>query len=109
MIKIGFIGLGGMGRAQADAFATTLACEIAAGSDPSPDACKAFASQYPAANVFAHHLDLLKDTSIDAIIIATPTAYHADIAIAAMRAGRHVLVEKPMARSVEQCRRMMEC
>lgn len=51
---------------------------------------------------------VLDDPEVDAIYIATPTASHADLAIAAARAGKHVLVEKPMAMSVAECDAMIE-
>lgn len=54
--------------------------------------------------------DLLKDPRVDAVCIATPTGTHAEIAIAAARAGKHVLTEKPMAASIEQAAAMLkEC
>ena len=52
--------------------------------------------------------DLAEDPSIDAVVIATPNALHAPQAIACLRAGKHVLVEKPMARTVAECDAMIE-
>src|SRR5215831_1978279 len=51
--------------------------------------------------------DLLADRSIDAVVIATPNALHAPQAIACLQAGKHVLVEKPMATSVAQAEGMI--
>src|SRR5437868_3531363 len=50
--------------------------------------------------------ELAEDPSIDAVVVATPNALHAEQTIACLRAGKHVLVEKPMATSVEDCDRM---
>jgi predicted dehydrogenase len=51
---------------------------------------------------------VIDDPDVTAVYVATPTATHAEYAIAAARAGKHVLVEKPMAMSSEECRRMVE-
>src|SRR5205085_6485896 len=51
--------------------------------------------------------ELAEDPSIDAAVVGTPNALHAEQAIACLHAGKHVLVEKPMATSVEECDRMI--
>ncbi len=56
--------------------------------------------------VFRDYRDLLRDTSIEAVIIALPLHLHAPVAVAAMAAGKHVLVEKLMAHNVAQCKLM---
>lgn len=56
---------------------------------------------------YKNHEALLADPSIEAVVIAVPLNMHADIAIQAMRAGKHVLSEKLMAHSVSQCKRMI--
>tara|TARA_R110002096_G_scaffold436038_3_gene665870 strand:- start:13714 stop:14676 length:963 start_codon:yes stop_codon:yes gene_type:complete len=52
--------------------------------------------------------DIFEDPSIDAVVIATPISTHAELAAAALDAGKHVLLEKPMAHSVEQCDLLIE-
>ena len=52
--------------------------------------------------------DVLNDSRIDAIAIATPVHTHYELALAALRAGKHVLVEKPLAQTSEQVRRLIE-
>ena len=52
--------------------------------------------------------DLLKDKRIDAIAIATPVHTHFELALAALKAGKHILVEKPLAQTSEQVRRLIE-
>lgn len=107
-MNIGFIGLGGMGRYQATAFSRTGDRTVAAGSDVSAESQAKFKADFPDAKVFADHRELLADKAIDAVVIATPTGMHREIVIDALRSGRNVLVEKPMARTVAQCREMID-
>jgi len=59
-------------------------------------------SRYPAVKVSTDYRDLLADPSVDAVAVATPVSTHFDLAMAALRAGKHVLVEKPMTANSEQ-------
>ena len=52
-------------------------------------------------------MNLLENKKVDAVDICTPTKYHADIAVAAARAGKHVLCEKPIALSLEDADRII--
>lgn len=109
MIHIGFIGLGGMGRLQATSFGKLAnRCEVIAGSDPSEKSLAEFSKLFPHAKTYRNHHDLLADTNIDAVVIAPPTAFHKEITIDAIRAGRHILLEKPMARTVADCRAIVD-
>jgi predicted dehydrogenase len=108
MIRLGFIGLGGMGMHQAKTFAQVAGCQVAAGADPSPEMQAQFAKSYPAAQVYASPESLLAQPWIDAVVIATPTGFHQPIASAALAARIPVLLEKPMARTVAQCQRLIE-
>jgi predicted dehydrogenase len=67
----------------------------------------AFANQFGAKKWYAHWTDLVLDPEIDAVYIATPVAFHAPQTIAAARAGKHVLCEKPMALTVRECEKMI--
>lgn len=108
MINIGFIGLGNMGMHQVRSLAQVRGLRIAAGSDPADAAQKRFVEAYPDARVYGDHRQLLKDSAVDAVVVVSPTLYHKDIAIDAMKSGRHVMTEKPMARTVADCRRMID-
>lgn len=55
-------------------------------------------------HVFKDYNDLLKDTTIDAVIISLPTFLHAEAAIKAAEQGKHILLEKPMARNINECK-----
>lgn len=108
MINLGFIGLGGMGMGQVRAFAKVSGCRIAAGADPAEAARVNFAKEFPQSDVYPDYRSLLKDASVDAVVVVTPTYHHRDVSIAAMKSGRHVLTEKPMARTVADCQKMID-
>jgi predicted dehydrogenase len=65
-------------------------------------------ARYPAVKTTTDHRELLADPAIDAIVVATPVANHFDLAMQALHAGKHVLVEKPLAASAEQGERLIE-
>jgi predicted dehydrogenase len=62
--------------------------------------------RFPHVRLTTDFQDVLEDESVQAIVIATPTATHADLAVAALEAGKHVLVEKPLAASVSEIDRI---
>lgn len=68
----------------------------------------AFAAQHGAARAYTDYADLLRDRDVDIVYISTPNAQHAEQALAAARAGKHVLCEKPLALSVGDARRMVD-
>ena len=107
MLNIGFIGLGGMGRTQVGAFAQTEGCRLYAGADPSESARDEVSRMRPEMKTFADHRAMLEDDGVDAVVVATPTAFHPGPTIDALEAGKPVLVEKPMARTTEDCRSMI--
>jgi predicted dehydrogenase len=65
---------------------------------------KGYATRFGAAYCCTDYDEILKDDSIDAVLIATRNAQHAPQSMAALRAGKHVFVEKPMALTIEECR-----
>jgi len=69
---------------------------------------KGFASRFEASYCTTDYDEILKDPSIDAVLIATRNASHAPQSLAALRAGKHVFVEKPMALTIEECRELYE-
>ncbi len=98
-LNIAGVGVGGMGRSNLKNCAETE--NIVALCDVDPNyAAKTYAS-YPKAKVYVDYREMLeKQKDIDAVIVATPDHTHAVIAMAAMRAGKHVYVQKPLTHSV---------
>ena len=107
MINVGFIGLGGMGMGQAKAFAQVKTCKVVAGADLAAPSRERFSTEFPGSKVFEDYKEMLKDSGVDAVVIATPTFYHKDVAIDVLRSGRPVLSEKPVARYVADARKMI--
>lgn len=96
-----------MGRMQAQAFAQVDGCRVAAGSDLSEAARTEFAKLFPQADLYEDYERLLADPKLDAVVISTPTGTHLEVARAALKAGKPVLLEKPMARTVAECRQLI--
>jgi phthalate 4,5-cis-dihydrodiol dehydrogenase len=80
---------------------------IVAGADPRPEARARFAAEF-GARVYDTVAALCRDPGIDAIYLATPHQFHAAHAIAAAAAGKHLLIEKPMAVTLADCAAMIE-
>jgi predicted dehydrogenase len=69
---------------------------------------EAVRARYPGVKTVTSAADLFRSPEIAAVAIATPVSTHFDLAVAALRAGKHVLVEKPLAETSEKCRRMID-
>ncbi len=102
-MKVGIIGCGKVAHLHAAALARIPDTRLAAVADADPARAAAFAAQHGATAV-----DDLTTAGIDAAIVCTPHPQHAAPAIAAMNAGLHVLVEKPLASTVADCDRMID-
>lgn len=103
MIKLGIIGAGGITRAlhvKEIKSLPSLFC-IQAVADPAPH-MPSLAEELGTANIFADYMNLLQDASIEAVLVSTPHDLHEEICINAFKAGKHVLVEKPLATSVKE-------
>lgn len=108
MIGIAVIGYGYWGPNLARCVAEAQRCRLAAIVDPSPQARERAAGRYPGVPVLSDWAEALTRPDIDAVAIATPVRTHYEIALAALNAGRHVLVEKPMTETSVQGRRLVE-
>ncbi len=101
-INVAIVGLGYWGPNWLRNFASLEECTVQYGCDLSKERCRKFTLQYPSVTFTNRYEDLLEDASLDAIVIATPTKTHADLAKRALTAGKHVLIEKPMTASVAE-------
>lgn len=120
MIKIGLIGIGGMGRMHYGCYANNPNAKITALCDVD-EAKRTGAWEDQSLNLgggsqagidmtgvgsYEDVYELIKNADVDAIDICLPTPLHAPVTLAALRAGKHVLCEKPMAWTVEDCAAM---
>lgn len=107
-LRVGIAGLGRLGQRHAKALAFhTPNCELVAACSP-VESEQAFAREaLKVQKVYGNYADMLKDPEIDAVVLVTPTTLHADQAIEALKAGKHVFVEKPLALNVPDCERVL--
>jgi predicted dehydrogenase len=108
MVRIGVIGYGYWGPNLVRNFAACPATQVAAVSDLSEERLAVVARAYPSAQVTTDYRDLLRNPKVDAVAISTPVDTHFPIAMEAIKAGKHVLVEKPITASSEQALRLIE-
>jgi phthalate 4,5-cis-dihydrodiol dehydrogenase len=101
-IRLGIAGLGLAGAFMIRGAAADPRIALCAGMDPLSRPREAFAQQFNAPTYSAFH-DLCRDPSVEAIYIASPHRFHASQAVEAMEQGKHVLVEKPLALTLEEC------
>lgn len=107
MVRIGIIGAGRMGRVHAESIQKLTGQAALAGCvDISPKAVAEFTARFPA-RVYDSTAELLADPAVNAVVIATPTPTHAEIALQALQAGKHVFCEKPLARTLAQGRALL--
>ena len=102
MISIGVIGYGYWGPNLVRNFAEAPGARVGFVTDMRPERLAQLTARYPTAKVSTDYRDLISDASVDAVAIATPVSSHFELAMAALRAGKHVLVEKPMTATSEQ-------
>jgi predicted dehydrogenase len=107
-VGVAVVGYGYWGPNLARNFAETEAAQLVAICDMQPAKLAVAKRRHPAASMTPEFHDLLTDTRIDAIAIATPVQTHYELALAALRAGKHVLVEKPLTEKSEHSRHLIE-
>ncbi len=107
--RIGFIGAGGIAQTHMKYLKMLSGVEIVAAADISKAALKRSKEQFDIAKTFSDYKAMLKESpEIEAVSICTPNGLHAENTIAALQAGKHVLVEKPMAMNAKEGQRMLD-
>lgn len=107
MLNIALIGLGYWGPNLARNLAVLSGARLHTVCDTRTERLEYFARQYPGVKTLTNACDLFDDSEIDAVVVATPVQTHFELAAAALSAGKHVMVEKPLAQTSKQCEELI--
>jgi predicted dehydrogenase len=108
MIRIAIAGCGYWGPNLARNFNALADCRVTAVCDTDPVRLQHMKSLYPGVEASLDYDEILDRADVEAVAIATPTRLHYPMALQALEAGKHVLVEKPIATSVQECEALLE-
>jgi predicted dehydrogenase len=103
MVRVGLVGLGYWGPNLVRNFSSLRECQVTAICDRNPKRLEHVAELYPSTFATTDSNELLSSGKVDAVVIGTPTRTHYAIARAALEAGMHTFVEKPLATSSREC------
>jgi predicted dehydrogenase len=106
-LKVGIIGLGGIANTHVPGWKASPDAELVAGSDINTAVFNTWREKYGVTRFYEKPADLINDPNIDIIDICSPNMYHAEQAIAALSAGKHVISEKPLAPTPDDIRKMI--
>jgi protoporphyrinogen oxidase/predicted dehydrogenase len=107
-VRIGVVGLGYWGPNLARNLADSSAFDLAYLCDSRQGALDASAGRYPGVRGTTRFDELLRDDEVEAIALATPVSTHHELALSALKAGKHVFVEKPLAGSSDEVRELTD-
>ncbi len=107
-IRVGVVGLGYWGPNLARNFAAIDGCELAWLCDDSARVREKLTGAFPGVRTSETLDELLGDTSLDAVVLATPVPTHAELAVRVLGAGKHCFVEKPLATTVADAQRAVD-
>ena len=108
MVNLGLIGYGYWGPNLLRNFADLPRVKLAAVSDLDSKRLETVQRRYPGVRTTSDYRDLVRDPAIDAIAIATPVQSHFELGLAALRAGKHLWLEKPMTGTSDQARTLVD-
>lgn len=104
--KVGIIGLGWPGREHLKGYLKSARAEVVAVCDANQELAARIAAEHGVPQVFSDHKAMLKSGGVEAVSVCLPNFLHAPVTLDALRAGRHVICEKPPALDVRQARQM---
>lgn len=102
-VRFGLIGFGAWGKCHAAAIAKSDDAELIAIAAHSEASCAAAKDAWPHAEIVADYRELLERDDLDVVDVVLPSHLHHEVASAVLTSGRHLLLEKPMCLSIEQC------
>ena len=96
-LKIGIVGAGRIGNVHAQSITYAIPeASVVMVTDVIEENARKLAERFGIPKYSADYMDIIRDPEIDAVLVCSPTPTHADISIAAMKAGKHVFCEKPV-------------
>lgn len=107
MIKIAIIGTGRMATSHARAYAEIKGCKVVAGVDLNQKQGEAFCKEYNIKESYTSTEELLKNCDFDAASVVTPDAFHVACALPLVKAGKHILCEKPIAPEAKEAKKLV--
>jgi predicted dehydrogenase len=108
MIKIGVVGYGYWGPNLVRNFAETPDLSVACVADLNPKQLELVQKRYPGVRTTINIEEMINDSSIDAVAIATPVDTHFDLGMMALKAGKHLWLEKPMTETSDQAQQLVQ-
>lgn len=107
-IQIGIIGVGAFGESHVVGYKSLPYVHLAAVCDANAARAKQIAAQHNIPNWYSDYETMLRETALDAVSVSTPEEFHRAPVLAALRAGKYVLVEKPLATRLDDARAMLD-
>jgi predicted dehydrogenase len=107
-VKFGLIGLGTWGTVHADTYSTYPRACLAAVCDLNEDRARQVATRYGVKQVYTDYRKMLREADIDAVAVVTPDFAHREVIEATAQAGKHIIVEKPLATTYEDLDKIVE-
>ncbi len=101
-LQLGVIGAGHWGPNHVRVFSEQARARVLSCADLNPSRLERVRLRFPQVRTTVRYQEMLQDPAVDAVVIATPTVTHANLVGEALRAGKHVLVEKPLCRSLDE-------
>jgi phthalate 4,5-cis-dihydrodiol dehydrogenase len=107
-LKIGIIGIGVGGAEILPAMESMETIDLMAGADVVPATLERFKERFPSARTYQSAEELCRDDDVEAVWVSSPNRFHAEHTLLAASCGKHVVVEKPMAVTLQDAERMVE-
>ena len=106
-VKFGILGCGNIAGAFASDIPLTKHCELAAVASRTKKKAEEFAKKYKAPKAYGSYEELVEDPEVDVVYVATPHPFHMDNSLLAIKAGKHVLCEKPITMNAAELRKLI--
>lgn len=106
-VRVAIIGTGGMANNHAERYRAIPQCELVAGCDVDLGRAQTFSAKHQIPQSFGSVTEMLKKADFDAVSIVAPDAFHSPLTLQCLRAGKHVLCEKPLALNYTDARKML--